>query len=393
MIKKLWAVSAAFIALQGSAWAAEPIKVGLMVVDAGPFVNIMKYYSEPAKLAVDLLNARGGALGRKFELVTQSHAGTPAGAVTAATRLVQQEGASFLVGFNTSAMALALAPKLDGLNAILIDSTTIADDLTGKSCQHNYFRTSGSDSMTNNALRSVIKKSGGKTWNLIAPDYAMGHDFSKRFNALIQEQGGTVQTTLFAPMGTADFGSYITQLAAKPADGLAVVVTGSDAVTFAKQQKQFGLFDKFKTVVSASFTNDMVLDAQGDATAGVYTVLGYTASMPGEKNEAFIKAFEERYKRAPGYLDADTYQAFEILQAAIAKAKSTDVAAVRAAMAGLKVNTIFGDVELRAADHQLVRPMALIQVEKVSEGKARLALRSIEPGPSLTPAANPECKL
>jgi len=47
----------------------------------------------------------------------------------------------------------------------------------------------------------------------------------------------------------------------------------------------------------------------------------------------------------------------------------TDIAAVRAAMAGLKTSTIFGDVELRAADHQLVRPMVLIQVEKVSEAR------------------------
>jgi ABC-type branched-subunit amino acid transport system substrate-binding protein len=393
MIRKLLAASAAMAALQASAWAADTIKVGVTSVDAGPFSFFMAHYTETAKVAVDALNAQGGALGRKYELVLQAHAGTPAAAVAAATRLVQQEGTSFLMGFNSSAMALAVGPKLAGLNAILIDASSTGDDQTGKSCQSNYFRTAGSDGMMMNVLRDVIKKSGGKTWNMIVPDYAMGHDFSKRFNGLIQEQGGTVQTTVFAQMGTNDFGSHITQLSAKPADGLAVIVTGSDGITFAKQQKQFGLFDKFKTVVSASFTNDIAIGAQGDTTVGTYSVQGYSPEMPGDKNAAFVKLFEARNKRPPSFIEADTYLSFEVLHAAIVKAGSTDVAAVRKALAGLKASTIVGDVEMRAADHQLMRPMALVQVEKIGEGKAKLALRTIEPAAALVTPVSPECKL
>jgi ABC-type branched-subunit amino acid transport system substrate-binding protein len=325
--------------------------------------------------------------------VAQSYAGPPAAATAAVGRLVKQEGVSFLTGFNTSSSALALGPQLASLNALLIDSSTAADELTGKNCQANYFRVSMNDSMNMNALRSVVKQSGARTWNLMMPDYATGHDFAKRFTALVQAQGGTVQTTLFAPMVTTDFGSYITQLSTKPADALAIVFPGATGVMLSKQQSQFGLFAKYKTVVSAFFTNDLVIDAQGDSTVGVHAALGYKWEMPGERNAAFVKAFEERFKRKPTYLDADAYQSMELLNAAILKAKSTNVDAVRTALSGLKMTTIVGEVEMRAADHQLLRPVALVQVTKVGEGKGAITLRSVEPAARIAEPASADCKL
>ena len=393
MIRRLFLAAAAALAFQGGASAAEPIRIGVMLVDSGPLAFILPLYTEPAKLAVEVLNAQGGALGRKFELVFQTHAGSPAGAIATATKLAQQDKVSFVTGFNTTAAVLALGPKLAGLNALLIDANTSGDDQTGKNCQGNYFRSVGNDGMAMNVLRHVVKDSNAKTWNLIVPDYALGHDFAKRFKGLVEAQGGTLQTTVFAPTGTADFGSFISQLAAKPADGLGVVVLGNDGITFAKQQQQFGLFSKFKTVVSSQFTNEVVIAAQGDSTVGTYAAQSYMPAMPGEKNAAFVKAFEARFKRPPYYIEAEQYQVFELLQAAITKANSTEPAAVRAALEGLKTNTILGDVEMRAADHQLVRPMALTQIVKGSDGKAYPALRAIEAGPTVTPPPSADCKM
>jgi len=391
ILKRLLALAACTMALQ--AGAADTIKIGLLTVDAGPFVSIMRHVTEPTALAIDVLNAQGGALGRKYEIVAQTYAGPPAAATAAVNRLVKQEGVSFLTGFNTSSSALALGPQLAALHALLIDTSTAADELTGKNCQANYFRVSMIDSMNMNALRTVVQQSGAKTWDLLMPDYATGHDFAKRFAALAQAQGSAVQSTLFAPMATTDFGSYITQLSNKPAEGLAIVFPGSTGVMLSKQQAQFGLFSKYKTVVSAFFTNDMVIDAQGDSTVGVHAALGYKWEMPGERNAAFVKAFEARFKRKPTYLDADSYQAMELLHAAILKAKSTDVAAVRAALSGLKTTTVVGDVEMRAADHQLLRPVALVQVTKAGDGKGAITLRSVEPIAHVAEPASSECKL
>ncbi len=375
------------------AQAKDPIKIGVLTIDSGPFATYASLVEDSARTAVDILNAQGGALGRKFEVVLQSHAGTPASAIAAATKLVQQGGASFLTGQTPTSHSLAIAPKLAEWNALMIDVYSQGDDLMTKACQPNFFRVTTPDVVYTAMLRDFVKKSGAKTWNMISPDYAVGHTFTAKFTDMVKEQGGTVQESLFAPQGTTDFGSYITQLS-KPADALMVTLYMSDGNSFAKQQKQFGLFDKYKTVLGNGFATEFQLSAQGDAVLGVLNGLSYHNTMPGERNAAFVKAYEERNKRKPIYTDADMMVALEMLRAAIIKANSTDVPAVRSALAGLKAPTIYGEVEMRAADHTLIRQHGVAQVVKTADGKATtFAMRQIEPGSALFPPPSPECKV
>ena len=393
MFKRLLAVAAATLVLQGGALAQETIKLGLVNIDSGPFTVFSPFIRDGATLAIETLNAQGGALGRKYELVTQTHAGTPAAALAAVTRLVEQQGVAFVAGLSSSSTSLAIGPKLAGLNALFLDSTAASDDLTGKNCQANYFRVGASDSTFINGLRSLVQQSGVKSWDLLMADYALGHDYAKKFTAMVQENGGTVQKTIFASVTATDVGSYISQLLVKPADGLMVLYPGTPGITLAKQQQPFGLFSKYKSVLSVFSTNETLIAAQGDTTAGMLSIQSYYWSMAGERNAAFVKAFEARYKRKPTFVDADTYLSYELLHQAIAKAKSTDVTAVRTALAGLKGATVIGDVEMRAADHQLLRPMVVVQAIKAGEGKGDFVLKSMEPVSKVRPELSPECKM
>jgi branched-chain amino acid transport system substrate-binding protein len=393
MLKKLVVIAGATMALQAGAWAQSAIKLGIVNIDTGPFAVSGAFVNDGAAFAVETLNAQGGALGRKYELVTQNHAGTPAAAIAAVSRLVEQQGVSFFAGLNGSATALAINSKMSSLNALFLDTTAASDDLTGKNCQANYFRIGTNDSMVMNGLRAQVKQSGIKTWDLLMADYAVGHDYAKKFTALVEESGGTVQKTLFASMAATDLGSFISQLLVKPAEGLALVYPASAGITLSKQQQPFGLYAKYKSVLSAYTVNEILIGAQSDTTIGVWSTQSYYWTMPGERNAAFVKAFEARFKRKPTYLDADAYLSFELLNAAIVKAKSTEVAAVRAALSGLKTTTIVGDVEMRAADHQLLRPLAVVQATKAGDGKGEITMRSIEAAAKVAPSVSPECKM
>jgi branched-chain amino acid transport system substrate-binding protein len=119
----------------------------------------------------------------------------------------------------------------------------------------------------------------------------------------------------------------------------------------------------------------------------------YYWTMPGERNAAFVKAFEARFKRKPTFVDADTYLSFEMIHQAIANAKSTDTAAVRAALSGLKMSTIAGDVEMRAADHQILRSMVITRAVKVSEGKGDFAVKEIQAMAKVAPSVGLDCKM
>ena len=374
------------------AQAQAPIKVGLLTIDSGPFATYANLSETGARAAIDILNAEGGALGRKFELVVQAHSGTPASALAAATKLAQQGGVKMITGQTLSSHSLALIPKLDALNVILIDAYAQSNDLIGKSCAPNYFRVNTVDAVTTRMMEDYVKQTGAKSWNLISADYAAGHSFSKSFSGLVQSMGGGVQQNLFAPMGSTDFGSYISQLN-QPADALMVTLFMSDGQSFAKQQKQFGLFEKYKFVVGNGFATDFQLDVHGDNVLGVVNSLSWSPELAGARNAMYVKEFEQRAKRRPFYTDADLMAAFEIFRAGVIKANSTEAPAVRKAMEGLKVNMIFGELDVRAADHQLIRQHGMAQVVRAPDGKTKFKMLVTKPGSEIYPPPNPECKV
>ena len=382
------AIASPFVLAQ----SAAPIKVGLLLIDSGPFATYAGLMESGAKAAVDILNAEGGALGRKFELVIQAHSGTPAAAVAAATKLAQQGGVSLIIGQTQSSHSLALVPKLESLNVLQIDHYAQSNDLMTKSCAPNYFRVNTPDALTTRMMQEFVKTSGAKTWNLISMDYAAGQSFSKSFTELVGSTGGSVQQSLFSPQGTADFGSYISQLS-KPTDALVVTLFMSDGQSFAKQSKQFGLFDKYKLVLGNGFATDFQLDALGDNVLGVYNTLSWTPELAGARNAQYVKEFERIAKRRPFYTDADMMAALETYRAGVIKAGSTDPDKVRKALEGLKVDTIFGSVDMRAADHHLIRQHGMAQVVKGPGGKNVFQMKVVKPGPEIYPPASPECKI
>lgn len=392
--RRLFALSgAALLALSGTAAMAQaPIKVGLLTIDSGPFATYANLIEEGAKTGIDMLNAEGGALGRKFELVIQAHSGSPAAALAAATKLAQQGGVSVIMGQTLSSHSLALSPKLDALNVLHIDTYAQSNDLMTKSCAANYFRVNTPDALTTRMMQDYVKSTGAKTWNLISMDYAAGQSFAKGFSDLVSGMGGTVQQNLFSPPSTTDFGSFISQLS-KPADALVVTLFMSDGQSFAKQSKQFGLFEKYKTVIGNGFATDFQLEAHGDNVLGVVNSLSWTPEFPGARNAHYVKEFVLRNKRKPFYTDADLMAGLEVFRAGVVKAKSSEPAAVRKALEGLKIPMIFGTLEMRAADHHLIRQHGMAQVVKGEGGKNRFEMKVLRMGPEIYPPPSPECKV
>jgi branched-chain amino acid transport system substrate-binding protein len=382
-------------ALSGAvAYAADTIKIGVLLIDSGPLAGLKETQTKAVNLAIEQINAAGGAAGKKLEADFITYPGTPDTAVDGATRAVQKDGALFITGMDTSAVSPALSAKLTALNALMVEVYAQADGLTGKGCSQNYFRANVNDSMLMNAAGQFLKGKDAKKWDILAVDYSSGRDAAAKFQTLVKSSGGSVGKVLFAPSGTADFGAKISDLGADPADGLYVVIFGSDAINLAKQQAQFGLFSKYKLVLGNSFVIPQVLPAMGEAAIGVYQTLGFVPGEPGAGADAFVKAYKEKYNgESPAYTSADQYAAIQLMAAAINKANATDVPAVRAALAGLKTDTVLGSVEVRAADHQTARPILINQIVKTADGKAGYEVKQIIPGDALLPPVDPACKM
>src|SRR5271156_74460 len=139
----LWAASVAY--------AADTIKIGGLLIDSGPLAGLKESQTKAVNLAIEQINAAGGAAGKKLEADFITYPGTPDTAVDGATRAVQKDGALFITGMDTSAVSPALAAKLSALNALMIEVFAQADGLTGKNCAPNFFRANVNDSMLMNA--------------------------------------------------------------------------------------------------------------------------------------------------------------------------------------------------------------------------------------------------
>ncbi len=384
--------------LTSSAWVAiaadDTIKVGVMLIDTGPLAGIKDSQQKAATLAIENLNAAGGAAGKKFEGIYVSYAGTPDAAVDAATRVIQKDGAIFITGMSTSSVAPALAAKMPALKAIQIDVMAKADGLTGKGCSPNFFRVVENDSMTMGLYKDLLKDQPFKKWDMLSVDYAVGRDTAEKFKGLVTAQGGTVGKSLFAPLGTPDFGAKISELGADPAEGLLVTIFGSDAINLAKQQQQFGLFKKYKMVLGNSFVIPQTLPAQGEAVLGVYQPQGFTADFPGAQAQKFVSDYRAKYNgETPPYTAADQYVGLQLMAAAVNKAKSTNVDEVLKALSGIKTETLLGEVEMRAGDHQLVRPVAVTVIGPGPDGKPTYKIKKIEAGATIIPPVDPACKM
>jgi branched-chain amino acid transport system substrate-binding protein len=387
-------VGAAMGLSAGAATGQETVKVGVLLIDAGPLAGLKESQTNAVNLAIEHVNAAGGVMGKKLEASFITYPGTPDTAVDGATRAIQKDGAVFLTGMSTSAVTPALAAKLPTLKALMMEVMAQADGLTGKNCSTNVFRVNMSDSMVMGAVKDFLQSQGLKKWDILAVDYAAGRDAADKFKTLVAGMGGSIGKVLYAPSGTADFGAKISDLSSDPAEGLFVVIFGSDAINLAKQQQQFGLFKKYKLVLGNSFVIPQVLPAMGDSVLGVYQPLGFVPGMPGEKADAFVKAWKEKHSgQLPPYTAADQYAAIELMAAAMNKAKSTDVNTLRSALEGLKTNTVFGETEVRAGDHQTIRPMVINQIVAGSDGKPTYAIKKVEAGADIIPPVDKACKM
>src|SRR5215208_4756644 len=241
-----------------------------------------------------------------------------------------------------------------------------------------------------NAIAASLSKLPAKKWAIQAVDYSTGHSAAETFKAAAEKAGKSVVLESYAPLGTTEFGSYITKLKGADADGLFAVEYGADGVAFVNQGDQFKLFDKYKTVLGFNMVSEPLFKPLGDKIVGFYNNLGYDVSSSNPLNKAFVDGFKKANGTAPYYVEADNYIAAQMLFEAVNKAKSVDPAKVKAALPGLSFDTIEGKVKVDS-DGQLVRPTHIGQVVKQGSGLGWKVVATAD-GDTIKPKPDPACK-
>ena len=383
------AVAACLAATSAQAADKDPIRIGAVTSTSGVFAQQGEEVMRAIQFAIDQANARGGIDGRKVLIKTGDDESTPKEGLQASEKLAR-DGYKFLIGPIASSITLAIGQNLNRWDAMLVATVSKSDKITGDSCKPRMFRTNHSDAMDVAMFDQWMKDIPQKNFAIIAADYAWGHDSAKTFTKAAEAQGKKVSLTLFPPLGTKDFAPYISQIKGDPKiDGLWVALVGSDLIAYAKQAQSFGL--TAKTTLGHAMIMNFAVSATGDAMKGIQGNMEYGAGIDTPQNKTFVKAWEAKFHRAPTDNEGAAYNGMETIFAGVKKADSVDPGKVSKALGGLTYDTVFGPATMRAADHQLVIPDYIGQVQEV-DGALRPVITHTFPA-SLVPAPSGACKM
>ncbi|MBC7359724.1 MAG: ABC transporter substrate-binding protein [Desulfacinum sp.] len=347
------------------ALAADTIKLGVVEPLSGTFKDIGERYLAGVQYAADEINAAGGLLGRKVEVIPIDSEVKPDVATRKATKLILKEGVNFLCGGTGSSVGAAMSALMEKQGGLFFTYGMDAASLTGEKCNKHFFRPGGSTDGRSYALAQWVVKNGYKRVAGIAQDYSFGQEAMAAFKKKLKELDPTVEMVaeLYHPLGTKDYAPYISQLIAAEPQVVFTSNWGNDLMLLLKQGKPMGLKAKFVCY----YANDDVLIkgiADDEAVIGSIGAEVYMLSIPTEANKAFVKKYHEAKGHYPTWLIGKGYTATMFWAEAVKKAGTTNVRKVIQAWEGLSYDGPAGTWTMRACDHQAQVPYWIGEIVK-----------------------------
>ena len=352
---RLLAGTAALVALSlvGPAAAQAPIKIGELN-SYKVFPAFLEPYKKGIELAVEEVNAAGGVLGRKIEVVSRDDNGNPGDAVRVAEELLSREGASFLIGTFPSNVGLAVADFAKQRKVLFIAAEPLTDKIVWDQGNAYTFRLRTSTYMQTAMLIPDAVKLKKKRWAIVYPNYEYGQSATAAFKKLLKEKQPDVEFVAeqAPPLGKIDAGAVAQALADAKPDAIFSSLFGPDLAKFVREGQTRGLF-KGVEVFNLLAGEPEYLDPLKEESPEGWYVTGYPWSeLKTPEHTKFLNAYQAKFKDYPRLGSVVGYATVMSAAEAIKKAGSLDQEKLVAAMGGLKLITPFGMIEYRPIDHQ-----------------------------------------
>ena len=311
-------------------------------------------YKKGMELAIDQINAAGGLNGKKVELITRDDNANPGDAVRVAEELISRDNVDVLTGSFLSHIGLALTDFAKQKKVFFLASEPLTDKIVWQNGNHYTFRLRASTYMQVAMLVPQAVAMKKKRWAIVYPNYEYGQSAVATFKELMQAAQPDIEFVAeqAPPLGKLDAGSVVQALADAKPDAIFNVLFGADLAKFVREGNTRGLF-KGREVVSLLTGEPEYLDPLKDESPAGWLVTGYPwYGIKTPEHEAFLKAYEAKFKDYPRLGSIVGYSAIMSLAAGISKAQSTDTEKLIAAFSGLTLMTPFGQITYRPQDHQ-----------------------------------------
>ncbi|HVB18394.1 MAG TPA: ABC transporter substrate-binding protein [Stellaceae bacterium] len=361
-------VLAAAASVPLGASAADSIKIGFPIPLSGPTA----VYGEPilkgAEMAVAEINAKGGVLGRKLQILSRDSKASADEAVRLARELIIKDNVDFLAGTLTSAEAPAVSTVAKENKIVFLAPSAKSITLTDPEHIHPYiFRVASNTDVEGLAgATEMAKYKTVKTVVTIAPDYAYGRDSIAAFIKALKKIRPDINVvdSEWPKLGEPDFTAFINAMLSKKPDAVYCSLFAGDFVTFAKEAAPLGLFKTIKNRLVDGGEVGTVDEAQALGSNYPYGIVAnaYDPVIWGGSGEpAAHKAFEKnleaftKAKYASGW-SVMGYEMITALADGIKKAGDTKSDDVSKALAGMTFDTPVGKRTFSVKSHETFSP-------------------------------------
>ena len=363
-------LGAAAVALAVSipAFAADPLKIGLILPLTGPFASTGKQIEAACRLYI----ARNGdtVAGRKVELIVKDDTGlAPETTKRIAQEMVVQDKVSMLAGFGLTPLALAAAPVATEAKVPMIVMAAATAMIPTRSpfiVRANFTLPQVTAPIAEWALKNKIRRVV-----TMVTDYGPGLDAEKTFQSVFKAGGGEIVEAIRTPLRNPDYAPFLQRAKDAKPDALFVFVPSGEGLAVMKQFDERGLKQAgIRMIGTGDVTDDDLLESMGAPAVGVITSFHYSAAHDSPENKAYVDSFMKANKgMRPNFHSLGGYDGMHLIYEAVKKAgpNATGEQLVEA-MKGQKWVSPRGPLAIDPATRQPIQNVYLREVKMV-DGK------------------------
>lgn len=359
-------LAATLCALHGTALAADPLKIGLILPLTGPFASTGKQIEAAARLYI----AKNGdtVAGRKVELIVKDDTGlAPETTKRIAQEMVVQDKVSVLAGFGLTPLALAAAPVATEAKVPMVVMAAATGMIPTRSpyiVRPNFTLPQVTAPIAEWALKNKIKRVV-----TMVTDYGPGLDAEKTFQAVFKAGGGEVVEAIRTPLRNPDYAPFLQRAKDAKPDALFVFVPSGEGLAVMKQFDERGLKQAgIRLIGTGDVTDDDLLESMGAPAVGVITSFHYSAAHDSPENKAYVDAFMKANNgMRPNFHSVGGYDGMHLIYEAVKKAgANASGEQLVEAMKGMKWTSPRGPMSIDPATRQPIQTVYLREVKLVN---------------------------
>jgi len=348
---------------------SEKIKIGHLTPLTGFLGALGAYAQLGIRMAEEEINQAGGVMGRQIEVMSEDSV-NPATAATKAQRMLEQDGATVLMGEISSASAITIMQVAARNKKLFMQIGARSDTLRGKNCNKYTFHVDIPNTVMVNAVGKALLRDNlvkDKKFFTLTADYVFGHDLLRAAKAFLAANKGNLIGDELIATDVTDFSPYLLKLRQAKPDVVCCNLAGNQVTNLIKQYAEFGL--PYPIVGFNLNTADAWAAGEGNLGGTWPTVWHHDLDTPASK--AFVAAFTKKYGKPPENHAWIEYISLKMMAQAMNETKSTDTEKL---IAYFEKETQFDILKgrkgyFRAWDHQLVQEAYPFTVKE--KGKAK----------------------